>query len=139
MVSIIITLDALLESDLLGTAAGFRASLHLCLLFIHPPAHGSEVSPAARNTLDSARIPRASKPLIYGLFLHGRVSWLRTPYFHSITQAGRNGCALEARCATAEFSHRRVSATFKQRLRKRRVTPLEFKAFEAAALADFRT
>ena len=36
----------------------------LCLLFIHPPAHGSEVSPAARNTLDSARIPRASKLLI---------------------------------------------------------------------------
>ena len=24
---------------------------YLCLLFIHPPAHGSEVSPAARNTL----------------------------------------------------------------------------------------
>ena len=46
---------------------------HLCLLFIHPPAHGSEVSPAARNTLDSARIPRASKLLICGLFLKGRV------------------------------------------------------------------
>ena len=45
----------------------------LCLLFIHPPAHGSEVSPAARNTLDSARIPRASKLLICGLFLKGRV------------------------------------------------------------------
>ena len=45
----------------------------LCLLFIHPPAHGSEVSPAARNTLDSARIPRASKLLIYGLFRKGRV------------------------------------------------------------------
>ena len=44
-----------------------------CLLFIHPPAHGSEVSPAARNTLDSARIPRASKLLICGLFLKGRV------------------------------------------------------------------
>ena len=45
----------------------------LCLLFIHPPAHGSEVSPAARNTLDSARIPRASKLLICGLFHKGRV------------------------------------------------------------------
>ena len=45
----------------------------LCLLFIHPPAHGSEVSPAARNTLDSARIPRASKLLICGLFQEGRV------------------------------------------------------------------
>ena len=45
----------------------------LCLLFIHPPVHGSEVSPAAQNTLDSARIPRASKLLICGLFLKGRV------------------------------------------------------------------
>ena len=45
----------------------------LCLLFIHPPAHGSEVSPASRNTLDSARIPRASKLLICGLFLKVRV------------------------------------------------------------------
>ncbi len=41
-------------------------------LFIRQP-HGSEVSPAARNTLDSARIPRASKLLICGLFLKGRV------------------------------------------------------------------
>ena len=47
--------------------------LRLCLLFIHPPAHGSEVSPAARNTLDSARIPTASKLLICGLFQKGRV------------------------------------------------------------------
>ena len=47
--------------------------LGLCLLFIHPPAHGSEVSPAARNTLDSARIPRASKLLICGLFQKVRV------------------------------------------------------------------
>ena len=38
-----------------------QAAIVLCLLFIHLPAHGSEVSPAARNTLDSARIPRASK------------------------------------------------------------------------------
>ena len=45
----------------------------LCLLFIHPPAHGSEVSPAARNTLDFARIPRASKLLICGLFQKVRV------------------------------------------------------------------
>ena len=45
----------------------------LCLLFIHPPARGSEVSPAARNTLDSARIPTASKLLICGLFQKGRV------------------------------------------------------------------
>ena len=43
----------------------------LCLLFIHPPAHGSEVSLAARNTMDSARIPRASKLLICGLFQKG--------------------------------------------------------------------
>ena len=43
-------------------------------LFIHPASpHGSEVSPAARNTLDSARIPRASKLLICGLFQKGRV------------------------------------------------------------------
>ena len=52
---------------------GCRRRGGLCLLFIHPPAHGSEVSPAARNTLDSARIPRASKLLICGLFLKGRV------------------------------------------------------------------
>ena len=38
-----------------------------------PAAQGSEVSPAARNTLDSARIPRASKLLICGLFQKGRV------------------------------------------------------------------
>ena len=36
-------------------------------------AQGSEASPAARNTLDSARIPRASKLLICGLFQKGRV------------------------------------------------------------------
>ena len=54
--------------------ANVRARISgLCLLFIHPPAHGSEVSPAARNTLDSARIPRASKLLICGLFQKGRV------------------------------------------------------------------
>ena len=41
-------------------------------LFIRQP-HGSEVSPAARNTLDSARIPRASKLLICGLFQKGGV------------------------------------------------------------------
>ena len=41
-------------------------------LFIRQP-HGSEVSPAARNTLDSARIPTASKLLICGLFQKGRV------------------------------------------------------------------
>ena len=41
-------------------------------LFIRQP-HGSEVSPAARNTLDSARIPRASKLLICGPFQKGRV------------------------------------------------------------------
>ncbi len=35
--------------------------------------HRSEASPAARNTLDSARIPRASKLLICGLFQKGRV------------------------------------------------------------------
>ena len=41
-------------------------------LFIRQP-HGSEVSPAARNTPDSARIPRASKLLICGQFQKGRV------------------------------------------------------------------
>ena len=41
-----------------ATGAFITFSVALCLLFIHPPAHGSEVSPAARNTLDSARIPR---------------------------------------------------------------------------------
>ena len=62
----------------------------LCLLFIHPPAHGSEVSPAARNTLDSVRIPRASKLLICGLFQKGRVlaqdgvsNRISTPSMHS--------------------------------------------------------
>ena len=38
-----------------------------------PVAQGSEASPAARNALDSARIPRASKLLICGLFQKGRV------------------------------------------------------------------
>ena len=38
-----------------------------------PAAQGSEASPAARNTLDSTRIPRASKLLICGLFQEGRV------------------------------------------------------------------
>ena len=52
-----------------STSDGFP----LCLLFIHPPAHGSEVSPAARNTLDSARIPGVSKLLICDLFQKGRV------------------------------------------------------------------
>ena len=56
-----------------GTAEVSGLDGGVCLLFIHPPAHGSEVSPAARNTLDSARIPRASKLLICGLFLKGRV------------------------------------------------------------------
>ena len=41
-------------------------------LFIRQP-HGSEVSPAARNSLDSAPIPTASKLLICGLFQKGRV------------------------------------------------------------------
>ena len=38
-----------------------------------PAAQGAEASPAVRNTLDSARIPRASKLLICGLFQKGRV------------------------------------------------------------------
>ena len=38
-----------------------------------PAAPGSEASPAAQNTLDSTRIPRASKLLICGLFQKGRV------------------------------------------------------------------
>ena len=38
-----------------------------------PAAQGSEAGPAARNTLASARIPRASKLLICGLFQKGRV------------------------------------------------------------------
>ena len=41
-------------------------------LFIRQP-HGSEVSPAARNSLDSAPISTASKLLICGLFQRGRV------------------------------------------------------------------
>ena len=49
-----------------------RADACAFYLFIRQP-HGSEVSPAARNTLDSARIPRASKLLICGLFQKGRV------------------------------------------------------------------
>ena len=40
---------------------------------LSPAAQGSEASPAARNTLDSSRIPRASKLLICGLFQKGRV------------------------------------------------------------------
>ena len=36
-------------------------------------AQDAEASPAARNTLDSARTPRASKLLICGLFQKGRV------------------------------------------------------------------
>ena len=39
----------------------------------HPQPQGSEANPAARNTLDSVRIPRASKLLISGLFEKGRV------------------------------------------------------------------
>ena len=50
---------------LLRTACAFY-------LFIRQP-HGSEVSPAARNGLDSAPIPTASKLLICGLFQKGRV------------------------------------------------------------------
>ena len=38
-----------------------------------PAAQGSEASPAARNTPDSSRIPRASKLLVCGLFQKGRV------------------------------------------------------------------
>ena len=41
-------------------------------LFIRQPM-GRKSALAARNTLDSARIPRASKLLICGLFLKGRV------------------------------------------------------------------
>ena len=37
------------------------------------PVFMHQGSPAARNTLDSARIPRASKLLICGLFQKGRV------------------------------------------------------------------
>ena len=39
----------------------------------HSQPRGQEASPAARNTLDSARIPRASKLLICDLFQKGRV------------------------------------------------------------------
>ena len=38
-----------------------------------PVAQGSDASPAARNALDSVRIPRASKLLICGLLQKGRV------------------------------------------------------------------
>ena len=61
-----------LQADEIRTFAGNKKTPSwVCLLFIHPPAHGSEVSLAARNTLDSARIPRASKLLICGLFQKG--------------------------------------------------------------------
>ena len=39
----------------------------------HLQLQGSEASPAARTTLDSARIPRTAKLLICGLFQKGRV------------------------------------------------------------------
>ena len=51
-----------------------------CAFYFHPPA------PAARNTLDSARIPRASKLLICGLFLKGRVL---AQDGHKLSVAGR--------------------------------------------------
>ena len=67
-------MDVLAATDFFTTEVWTQGGLvTLCLLFIHPPAHGSEVSPAARNTLDSARIPRASKLLICGLFQKVRV------------------------------------------------------------------
>ena len=60
-----------------------KSLIPLTLLFLHQkrnlliPLELSRVmhqgSPAARNTLDSARIPRASKLLICGLFQKGRV------------------------------------------------------------------
>ena len=46
----------------------------------------SEVSPAARNTLDFARIPRASKLLICGLFQKGRV----------LAQDGHHACLISS-------------------------------------------
>ena len=49
------------------------ASSHQHLMAEAPHRTGSEVSPAARNILASARIPRASKLLICGLFQKGRV------------------------------------------------------------------
>ena len=61
------------ELALENVALRQQLAVLLYLLFIHPPAPWVEVSPAARNTLDSARIPRASKLLICGLFQKGRV------------------------------------------------------------------
>ena len=54
----------------------------------------SEVSPAARNTLDFARIPRASKLLICGLFQKGRVlaqDGERVPQ-HELLACAQCGC-----------------------------------------------
>ena len=81
-------------ADDVGGQEGIADCLALCLLFIHPPAHGSEVSPAARNTLDSARIPRASKLLICGLFLKGRV----------LAQDGVGGNSNERQCGFAALN-----------------------------------
>ena len=76
----------------------------LYLLFIHPLAHGSEVSPAARNTLDSARIPRASMLMICGLFLKGRV----------LAQDG-----VQDRVASRTQQSKRPRAVFGARLKER--------------------
>ena len=56
------------EIEEMLTPSTLRAMTCAFYLFIRQP-HGSEVSPAARNTLDSARIPRASKLLICGLLV----------------------------------------------------------------------
>ena len=58
-----------MEEDPRSVSSGATCAFYL---FIRQPM-GSEVGPAARNTLDSARIPRASKLLICGLLQKGRV------------------------------------------------------------------
>ena len=75
---------------LLGSAYRRACAFYL---FIRQP-HGSEVSPAARNTLDSARIPRASKLLICGLFQKGRV----------LAQDGVGGNSNERQCGFAALN-----------------------------------
>ena len=61
----------------------------------------SEVSPAARNTLDFARIPRVSKLLICGLFQKGRVlaqdgvhvdTGLQRAFRAKVSSTGARGC-----------------------------------------------
>ena len=84
--------------DLLRFRTLETIGVHPCAfyLFIRQP-HGSEVSPAARNTLDSARIPRASKLLICGLFLKGRVLAQDGASYAAVAPASILGLLMEQR------------------------------------------